>query len=189
MSEAVELIEPPRRRRRTHCAHGHELVEANIYRRPSRPNEIECRLCRLAERDRRPPRKPRSSPNPNGRPSHKPTDELRLVVRNMASMGLRQDQIARAIGVGSETTLHKYYAEEIAKGTIAVHAAVGATFVRKCLGGDPSDPDHPPDWRKADTAALLHYMRSRLGWVEAGSDNDNVGGLRLLPLGKDFKNI
>lgn len=35
----------------THCTHGHEFTEANIYRPPSRPNERHCRACRV-ERDR-----------------------------------------------------------------------------------------------------------------------------------------
>jgi hypothetical protein len=33
----------------THCRRGHELTEANIYRRPDRPHTRECRRC-IAER-------------------------------------------------------------------------------------------------------------------------------------------
>jgi hypothetical protein len=160
--EAVELIEPPRRRRRTHCGHGHELSGANVYRPPSRPNEIECRICR---RERRPPHKP--SPNPNGRPPHRPTPELRKVVRNLASMALTHEQIAKALGVGV-TSLEKHYADDLAVGQITIHAAIGSVFVKKCLGGDPNanDPNDLPNWRRADVPSLLHFVRTRLGWTE-----------------------
>jgi hypothetical protein len=157
-----ELIEPPRRRLRTHCARGHELIEANVYRRPD--GSRECRVCRREERRRHPMKhKPRGGPN--GRPPHRPTDELRRVARNLASMGLTHEQIAKAIGVGL-STLDKHYENELTLGTIAVHAAVGSTFIRRCLGGDPNDPLNPPNWEKADVPALLHYVKTRLGWSD-----------------------
>jgi hypothetical protein len=158
-----ELIEPPRRRRRTtHCPRGHEFTPENAYRRPSRPNETECRICRREKRKRtkHPPRG-----GPNGRPPHRPTDELRRVVQNLAAMALTHDQIARAIGVGL-STLTKHYEDELTKGTIAIHAAVGSTFIRRCLGGDPNDPLNPPNWEKADVNALLHFVKTRLGWSD-----------------------
>jgi hypothetical protein len=157
-----ELIEPPRRRLKTHCARGHELIEANVYRRPSRPNEIACRVCR---REKRKPYKHPPRGGPNGRPPHRPTAELRGVVRNLASMALTHPQIATPIGVGL-STLNKHYENELTLGTIAVHAAVGSTFIRRCLGGDPNDPLNPPDWKKADVNALLHFVRTRMGWSD-----------------------
>jgi hypothetical protein len=39
-----------RKARQTHCLRGHELTEANIYRKPSRPTSRECRTC-MAERE------------------------------------------------------------------------------------------------------------------------------------------
>ena len=158
-----ELIEPMRRKaRRTHCRLGHELTPENAYRRPDGTRE--CRICRRQDRRRHPMKhKPRGGPN--GRPPHRPTPELRKVVQNLASMGLTHPQIATAIGVGL-STLTKHYEDELAKGTIAVHAAVGSMFIRKCLGGDPNDPDNPPDWRKADVNALLHYVKTRMNWSD-----------------------
>jgi hypothetical protein len=161
----VELIEPPRRRRRTHCPHGHELTEANIYRRPSRPTEIECRVCK-SERARRHPYKHKPRGGPNGRPPHRPTPEVRRIVKNLVGMGLTHAQICSAIGLGSTTTLEKHYADDLAKGQIAVHAAIGLTYVHRCLGGVPGSVDNPPDWRKADVPALIHYVKSRMGWTE-----------------------
>lgn len=34
-----------RNSRKTHCPKGHALIEENIYRRPSRPHQRECREC------------------------------------------------------------------------------------------------------------------------------------------------
>ncbi len=34
--------------RKTHCVHGHEFTEENIYRAPSRPNRRVCRACMLS---------------------------------------------------------------------------------------------------------------------------------------------
>lgn len=36
-----------RNTRKTHCIHGHELTEANVYRRASAPHKRECRICRI----------------------------------------------------------------------------------------------------------------------------------------------
>jgi hypothetical protein len=40
-------IKTHRNSRKTHCEHGHELTEANIFRRASRPHKRECLICRL----------------------------------------------------------------------------------------------------------------------------------------------
>jgi hypothetical protein len=184
--QAVALIEPPRRRRRTHCPRGHALDAANTYRRPDGGRE--CRICRREERRRRPhKRKPRGGPN--GRPPHRATERaLRGLLELAAGAGIPQDRIAAAMEI-SPTTLTKHYRNELDRAIRTINSAIANTYVAKCLGGDEINGE-TPDWRKADTAALLHYMRSRLGWTEAtGPDNDNVGGFRMLPLGKDFKNI
>jgi hypothetical protein len=159
--EPVELIEPPRRKRRTHCRLGHELTAANVYVRPDGTRE--CRICR---RGMRPAYERVANPRTGGRRPHVPTPELRTVVKNLMGMGLTHAQICTAIGVRSTTTLEVHYKDDLAMGQIAVHAAIGLTYVHRCLGGVPGDPDNPPDWRKADTVALVHFVKSRLGWVE-----------------------
>ena len=116
--------------------------------------------------------------NPPGRPEHKPTPELRRVVENLTKMGLTQDQIAKAIEI-SDVSLRKFYPDEIARGMVALHAAVGSVFVTKCLGGTVEEPD----WRKADTAALIHYVRTRMGWTERRDIEFSLGQ------GRDFENI
>lgn len=36
--------------RRTHCKNGHELVGENVYNRPDRPGERQCRACTIEKR-------------------------------------------------------------------------------------------------------------------------------------------
>ena len=40
--------------RKTQCKRGHELTENNIYRRPGRPRERECLMCRTQQQIERP---------------------------------------------------------------------------------------------------------------------------------------
>lgn len=50
--------------RQTHCIRGHELTEANVYRRPGNPNKRECRTCMAERARRRDDGQPRSRPRP-----------------------------------------------------------------------------------------------------------------------------
>jgi hypothetical protein len=149
-----ELIEPPRRRLKTHCRRGHELSEANVYRRPD--GSRECRVC-LREARRRHPVKHKPRGGPNGRPPHEPTPELRGLVELAASVGATQDQIARSIGI-AWATLAKHYRAELARAKVAVDLEVAQTYREKMLGGG--------DWRKADVPALIWYTKARLGWSD-----------------------
>lgn len=40
-------------RLKTHCEHGHEFTEANVYRRPDRPHTRACKTCRALASSRR----------------------------------------------------------------------------------------------------------------------------------------
>lgn len=155
---------------RTHCQHGHELTEANVYRPPSRPNERECRICKHARRKR--------TGRPAHRPPHEPTEALRNLVQLAVSVGATQDQVARALGI-AWATLAKHYVGELYRAKVAVDLAVAQTYRQKMLGGG--------DWRKADVPSLIWYTKARLGWTEAGAGNDN--GICILPLGRDFRDI
>jgi hypothetical protein len=57
------------------------------------------------------------------------------------------------------------YRDELARAELTVRASVARTYIAKCLGGDEINGE-TPDWRKADTNALIHFMRTRLGWTE-----------------------
>ena len=124
-----------------------------------------------------------------GRPPHRPTRQLRGLVELAASLGASRERIAKAAGIKSHRTLERWYAPELARAELNVRAAIARTYVAKILGGDEINGE-TPDWRKADTAALLHFMRVRLGWTERTEvDVDVEIGGQAPRLGRDFKNI
>lgn len=51
-----------------------------------------------------------------GRPPHVPTDENRRIVREWAEEGVQKQIIAARIGLGSTSTLNKYYREDFDMG-------------------------------------------------------------------------
>jgi hypothetical protein len=119
-----------------------------------------------------------------GRPPHMPTPELRAVVERLTKMGLSHFHTAKALGI-ARSTLRKRYRTELTRAGLAVGLAIGQTYLAKCLGGVEGDPDDPPDWRRADTRALIWFLQTRLGWREGGADNDNGAG----GMGADFIDI
>jgi hypothetical protein len=165
---------------RTHCAHGHAFTPENTYRRPDRPNERACRICRKARQPSR------AKENPEKKP-HVPTEELRRIVGRMVThLGATHDQAAFVLGL-SRNTLRKHYRAELGRAGITVACQIGQTYVAKCLGGIGENRD----WRRADTAALIWFTKSRLGWTDQadGVQPAGAGGagavLRLFKLTSD----
>ena len=103
--------------------------------------------------------------------AYKPTDELRRQVAIMAEIGLRQDEMARIIGV-SEPTLRKYYEPELdgAKGILN-------TAVANNLFNIATSPDH----RGAVTAAIF-WMKTRAKWKETLDISNEDGSLKPEPV-------
>ena len=58
------------------------------------------------------------------RPSFKATRDQRKLVKSMAALGLRQEQIATTIGLRSPKTLRKHFRQEITRGSAEANAAV-----------------------------------------------------------------
>jgi hypothetical protein len=58
------------------------------------------------------------------RPSFRPTKEQRKMVRSLAAIGMRHDQIAIVIGVRSPKTLRKRFRKELALGSTEAFATV-----------------------------------------------------------------
>jgi hypothetical protein len=128
------------------------------------------------------PRKPRPDRRRGGKP-HIPTPESRSEVRTLAGIvGLPQPQIAMTLGI-SEVTLRKHYRIELDTAKIRMDAAVGQTYMAKCLGGFGQERR----WQDADTTALIWYTKARMGWTDRTAI-DLAGGVELR-LGRDFKDI
>lgn len=85
------------------------------------------------------------------RKAHEVTDKNRAQVEAMAGYGLPQDQIAQVLRI-AESTLKKYYAEELSRGAAVANSMVGEALFKQARGGN--------------TAALIFWAKTRMGWKE-----------------------
>lgn len=90
---------------------------------------------------------------PAGRPPHKPTDDLRAVVKRAAGVGLPQEYICSLIGIKKVDTLKKYYADEIKDGRAKSHFNVLNTLYQMAVSGKCP-------------AATFFYCKTQLGFKE-----------------------
>ena len=95
----------------------------------------------------------------HGRPAYKPTNDDRKAVELMTACGLNQTQVARQLGNGgiSESTLVKYYREELDTAVDKANAKMGATAFNKGLAGDAQ--------------MIRYWMNCRAGWKETTDVN------------------
>lgn len=85
--------------------------------------------------------------------AHKPTDENKQKVEQLASVGLPYRMISSLIDDGINVdTLQKYYAKELERGAAKACAKVGNALFKKCMDGD--------------TASLIFWAKTRMGWKE-----------------------
>ena len=92
-----------------------------------------------------------------GRPPFEPTEDERKMVKELASLGTRQPDICRFIKRYdkpiNETTLRKYFAEELALGTLEANARVAATLYKMATSGD-------------SPASTFFWLKTRARWQE-----------------------
>ena len=69
------------------------------------------------------------------RPSFKASREQRKLVKSLAALGLRQEQIVTTIGLRSPKTLRKHFRQEIARGTAEANAAVARIAFEMATSG------------------------------------------------------
>lgn len=82
---------------------------------------------------------------------HEPTHEQRELVKLHATVGTRQDSIARIIGIDPKT-LRLHYREELDNSKDQANAVIGGALFNKAKAGD--------------TAAQIFWMKTRAGWKE-----------------------
>jgi hypothetical protein len=85
------------------------------------------------------------------RMTHKPTPEQRQLVQLHATIGTRQDNIARLLDIDKKTLL-KHYRNELDLGMDKANAAIGGALFNKAKSGD--------------TAAMIFWMKTRARWRE-----------------------
>lgn len=103
-----------------------------------------------------------------GRPPYKPTDEVRKIVRNMASVGIPHRQLAAYLGIDRET-LAKYFGDELEKGKIEASVKVLENLFRMATGSG----------REAAACAMF-WAKTQCGFREiqrlehSGPDGDPI---------------
>ena len=85
------------------------------------------------------------------RPSIKPTDENRRLVKSLSACGILQEHIARRLGIRSDKTLRKLYRDELDAGILEANAAVAQTMFKMATSGQ-----HP--------SASMYWLNNRAGW-------------------------
>jgi len=83
--------------------------------------------------------------------AHVPTDESRKLVRALAAVGIRHEDIGAKLEIGTDT-LVKYYRKELDDGRIDANAAVGKTLYEQARNGN--------------TSAAIFWLKTRAGWKE-----------------------
>jgi hypothetical protein len=70
-----------------------------------------------------------------GRPRFKPTKEDRKMVKSLAVLGIRQQQIARVVGIRSPKTLRKHFRRELSMGSAEAAATVSRVAYEMATSG------------------------------------------------------
>jgi hypothetical protein len=84
------------------------------------------------------------------RPRLKPTDEQRRMVKSMAAMGIRQEEIARKLEIRSPKTLRAHFREELDRGATDANYNVANALYKQAISGV--------------TVAAIFWLKTRAGW-------------------------
>ena len=86
------------------------------------------------------------------RPRFNPTDEQRKMVKPMAAVGIRHEEIARKVGVRSPKTLRKHFRSELDEGATEANYNVAHALYKNAIAGN--------------VTAEIYWMKTRAGWRE-----------------------
>jgi len=86
------------------------------------------------------------------RPKLTPTGEQRRLVKSLVACGIRQEEIARVIGIRSPKTLRKHFREELDRGAPEANYNVAQSLYQKATAGD--------------TEAAKFWLKCRAGWKD-----------------------
>jgi hypothetical protein len=94
------------------------------------------------------------------RPSFKPTDEQQRMVKTMAALGTRHEDIAAILEI-TPKTLRKHFRQELTRGAIEANAKVGQTIFAMATSG-------------RNIAAAIYWERTRV--MRRGRDSEIGSG-------------
>ena len=86
------------------------------------------------------------------RPRFTITDENRRLVRSLAAMGTRHEQIAQLIGCRSPKTLRRHFRIELDRGSIEANYQIATALHKKAKEGN--------------VTAQIFWLKTRAGWHE-----------------------
>src|SRR3954454_17328002 len=85
------------------------------------------------------------------RPTFLPTTDQRRQVRSMAAYGIKQEDIARSVGLRSPKTLRRHFREELDRASTEANAQVAQTLFKLASSGK-------------SPAATIFWLKARAGW-------------------------
>jgi hypothetical protein len=91
------------------------------------------------------------------RPSFKPTEEQRRTVKSLSAYGIKQEGIAKVLGLRSLKTLRKHFHGELILGEIEGVAQVAQTHYQMAKSGK-----HP--------GSTIHFLDKRRRWLDLQSE-------------------
>lgn len=97
------------------------------------------------------------------KPRHIANEETRERVRQLASVGTKQEDIALSIGI-SKPTLVKYYRDELNVGMIDANAKVAQSLFDQATNKD-----------KPNVVAAIFWLKARAGWRDSDGSNEVKG--------------
>jgi hypothetical protein len=89
------------------------------------------------------------------RPKFEPTEEQRLMVKSLSAYGIKQEAIARRVGLRSTKSLRKHFRDELDLGAIEAVAQVSQVLYQMARSGK-----HP--------AATIHFLTTRTRLLDLG---------------------
>jgi hypothetical protein len=87
------------------------------------------------------------------RPTFIPTEEQRRTVKSLSAYGIKQEGIARVLGIRSPKTLKKHFREELILGEIEAVAQVAQTHYQMAKSGK-----HP--------VSTIRFLDKRQRWLD-----------------------
>jgi hypothetical protein len=75
----------------------------------------------------------------------------RRLVKSLAAMGTKQEDIARILGIRSPKTLRKHYRQELDRGALEANHNVAQTLYKMATSGQRP-------------AATIFWLKTRAGW-------------------------
>ncbi len=90
------------------------------------------------------------------RPKFVPTDEQRRTAKTLSAYGIKQEGVARVLGLRSLKTLRKHFREELDLGDIEGVAQVAQTHYKMATSGKHA-------------TSTIHFLEKRQRWLEVQS--------------------